>query len=361
MLFVFFSFFWTDLPPAGKFAGLRSFQRLIHWETCLIGVIHQIDCFITHFIIYSCTRGWCSHLLHIQVGGFIPIGGFSLLQHPLFVRTAAETKAGNCSRSNIKGHFCIAELHAYIKRLLQSVLSYAFVLCIFLCIFFARNKHGAFETKRWKTLKIRPSETSFSTQSEDEENTRGPSGSEKMALASCDRCSKKTLTFKFFKVLPFLWTRWRPYSIYRVYSNTIYSIARWRHIAARQEAAWTRLSLFKRQQHVETKRGDLKEVENIWGTHGVSWWDVTGWANECNLDAKQRRSGGQWDQLSLVDAQMSLRLIWVIALKQLTLETPRYCQIQRYELEKKKNPSCEMISSILWNIINMSHRIMHFT
>lgn len=131
----FFFFFGTDLPPAGKFAGLRSFQRLIHWETCLIGVIHQIDCFITHFIIYSCTRGWCSHLLHIQVGGFIPIGGFSLLQHPLFVRTAAETKAGNCSGSNIKGHFCIAELHAYIKWLLQSVLSNALVLCIFLCMF----------------------------------------------------------------------------------------------------------------------------------------------------------------------------------------------------------------------------------
>lgn len=158
--FSFFLFFGTDLPPAGKFAGLRSFQRLIQWETCLIGVIHQIDCFITHFIIYSCTRGWCSHLLHIQVGGFIPIGGFSLLQHPLFVRTAAETKAGNLQQIEHKRSF----LHCRIACVHQMTPSVCSVLCICLVHIFARNKHGAFETKCWIKLKIRPSETSFSTQ-----------------------------------------------------------------------------------------------------------------------------------------------------------------------------------------------------
>lgn len=52
-----------------------------------MGVVHQTDCFITRCIIYSCTRGWCSHLLPLPTAGFIPLGGFSLLPQPFIQDT----------------------------------------------------------------------------------------------------------------------------------------------------------------------------------------------------------------------------------------------------------------------------------
>lgn len=77
----------SGFATCGQLCSFTFVWALIHWETCLMGVVHQTDCFITRCIIYSCTRGWCSHLLPLPTAGFIPLGGFSLLPQPFIQDT----------------------------------------------------------------------------------------------------------------------------------------------------------------------------------------------------------------------------------------------------------------------------------